>query len=95
MHIRDKFYTWIDVSSTRTPRAFCGARTREGLIGVPGVTQGEQKWCGKCCHKALEAVEGLDLPSITSPEVEAVYNKFVTIIKDRAKEYREDNKFSV
>lgn len=100
-HIRDKFYTWLDVSSTQTPRAMCGARTREGLIGVPTITEqslvvyrGKQPvwgWCPSCCYNAYQAVVDLDLDSITAPHIRAVYKKFIGTIERPAKSHAVTN----
>lgn len=96
-HIRDKFYTWFDVGVTKTPKALCGVRTREGLIGIPTVTEQAQVvqrgdkliwgWCTRCCYAAYRQISGLDLHAITNTDIRLQYKRFYGVIEGPAKAY--------
>jgi 5-methylcytosine-specific restriction endonuclease McrA len=97
MHIRDKFYTWIDAGTTKSPKAMCGARTREGLVGIPTITpqplvvlRGGNPvwgWCLPCCHATYNSLHGLDLDRLTSKDVKSVYRKLASFIERPARQY--------
>lgn len=69
-HIRHDWRTWVDSQRGRTVMSLCGAKTRPGLAGIPGITNqtstiidnGVTKWgwCNRCVIKFYRGNRSVD-----------------------------------
>lgn len=86
-HIRHDWKTFVNWEQVSV-RTVCGMTSRQGLTGIPGITEqprivdNKWGWCMRCVKSAVRDYDGI-FPQIANTKVAPLYAGFIAEIQDQ------------